>query len=318
MKREFYLGELGFTLVVEALSESLKANPEAALIGHNCMYDLIFLFRQCIAPLPDSYEQFCQEFHQYFPRIYDTKVLSCQADYFGKTILGNVYEKTRDDKRLADLLRFKYDVAQGFVNYDAANVNSHAHEAAYDAVMTGYAFAKILKYKQVDEVFLRNKARKGKKEEAEVKPASLKNTRVDFRHGYAAHYVNYVMLNQYDNCSCFHFDPERPCKNQATSEGRHSQLIWLLFSDKLNVNDLSAEAVAMLFNDLGDFQVQKDMSQSVILNFFHMNKAALHPHEASAAGIMAYITERKAHFNVQEVCSYDQAPKFVAHDHLSE
>ena len=99
---------------------------------------------------------------------------------------------------------------------------------------------------------------------------------------------------------------------------RHASLIWLRFSDKLNIAELSAEAVAMLFNDLGDFQVQKDMPQSVILNFFHINKASLQPHEASAEGIMAFISERKDQFNVAEVCSYDQAPKFVAHDHLSE
>jgi len=31
-----------------------------------------------------------------------------------------------------------------------ANLSTHYHEAGYDAYMTGVAFAKILKYKEID------------------------------------------------------------------------------------------------------------------------------------------------------------------------
>ena len=90
-----------------------------------------------------------------FPRTFDTKVLSFRADYFGKTILNKVYEKCHNDKRLDDILKFKFDLKNDFINYQGNSDRSH--EAAYDAYMTGYIFAKILKYKEIDALFLKNK-----------------------------------------------------------------------------------------------------------------------------------------------------------------
>lgn len=39
----------------------------------------------------------------------------------------------------------------------------HYHEAAYDAYMTGYVFAKICKYKEIDALFIKNKVAEKKK-----------------------------------------------------------------------------------------------------------------------------------------------------------
>lgn len=36
----------------------------------------------------------------------DTKVLSFKSDYFGKTVLGKIYEKCCDDKKLKDIIKF--------------------------------------------------------------------------------------------------------------------------------------------------------------------------------------------------------------------
>ena len=36
------------------------------------------------------------------------------------------------------------------MNYEGAGMLAHYHEAAYDAYMTGIAFANIVKYKEVD------------------------------------------------------------------------------------------------------------------------------------------------------------------------
>lgn len=49
----------------------------------------------------------------------------------------------------------------GFKNYHGSDLLEHYHEAAYDAYMTGYVYAKILKYKEVDELYHQNK-KKGK------------------------------------------------------------------------------------------------------------------------------------------------------------
>jgi hypothetical protein len=47
----------------------------------------------------------------------DTKVLSFKSDYFGKTVLGKIYEKCSEDKKLKDILKFSFDIKNGFTNY---------------------------------------------------------------------------------------------------------------------------------------------------------------------------------------------------------
>jgi hypothetical protein len=51
--------------------------------------------------------------------VYDTKVLSSAADYFGRTDLGKVYEKCLNDERIkASGMRIVFDLEKGFKNYD--------------------------------------------------------------------------------------------------------------------------------------------------------------------------------------------------------
>jgi hypothetical protein len=84
--------------------------------------------------------------------VYDTKVLSSAADYFGRTDLGKVYEKCLNDERIkASGMRIVFDLEKGFKNYDGTELLSHYHEAAYDAYMTGYSYANILKFKEFDK-----------------------------------------------------------------------------------------------------------------------------------------------------------------------
>jgi hypothetical protein len=156
LKKEMFIRELGFSVVVEAMIEAQKTRV-VPVIGHNMMYDLLYFYDQFIGPLPDTYEQFAKEWNSRFPSTFDTKVLSFKADYFGKTVLGKVYEKCQEDKRLKDILGFVYDQKNGFVNYLDSSIQDHYHEAAFDAMMTGCAFAKILKYKEIDEIYHKNR-----------------------------------------------------------------------------------------------------------------------------------------------------------------
>lgn len=86
-----------------------------------------------------------------FPHVYDTKVLSCLSDYFGRTDLGKVYEKCTTDRGMQGIITIHFDRQKGFVNYDGAALLAHYHEAAYDAFMTGVSFANILKFKEIQE-----------------------------------------------------------------------------------------------------------------------------------------------------------------------
>lgn len=69
------MSELGFSLIVRYLINSKKP-----LIGHNMIYDLGFVFNQFIGPLPSTFNQWSTQVESYFPSIYDTKVLSLEAN----------------------------------------------------------------------------------------------------------------------------------------------------------------------------------------------------------------------------------------------
>jgi hypothetical protein len=83
-----------------------------------------------------------------FPNVYDNKVLSSLSEYFSRTDLGKVYEKCLNDERMKHHCKLGFDVKNGFINYDGAELLAHYHEAAYDAYMTGFSFLHILKYKE--------------------------------------------------------------------------------------------------------------------------------------------------------------------------
>lgn len=135
------------------------------LIGHNMFYDIIYLYGQFIAKLPDTYLEFVDKWNECFPLTYDNKVITANSKYFFKTWLGELYEKCKSDAKLKEFSRFKFD--EGFTNYEGKNLEDHYHEAAYDAYMTGFVFAHVLKFREVMDLIdkkkdLEKQARKNK------------------------------------------------------------------------------------------------------------------------------------------------------------
>ena len=76
LKTDMYIRNMGFTIVVEALMATFRNNPSCCLVGHNLMYDILYLYRQFIGKLPDTYQEFVEKWFKLFPRTFDTKVLS--------------------------------------------------------------------------------------------------------------------------------------------------------------------------------------------------------------------------------------------------
>jgi poly(A)-specific ribonuclease len=138
---------MGFSLVIEAIIEA-----KVPVIGHNCMYDWLYLYNQFVGKLPDTYAQFAAEWHARFPKTYDTKVLAFNSKHFFKTSLGQVYEKCGADEKHKHNIKFVFDLKNGFSNYEGTELLSHYHEAAYDAYMTGVVFGHVLKAKEIDDL----------------------------------------------------------------------------------------------------------------------------------------------------------------------
>jgi hypothetical protein len=81
-------------------------------------------------------------------------VLAFHSKSFYRTSLGEVYEKCISDDKFKNNLKFKFDVPNGFTSYEGTELHSHYHEAAYDAHMTGVAFAHTIKLKEIEEAKL--------------------------------------------------------------------------------------------------------------------------------------------------------------------
>lgn len=64
--------------------------------------DILFVYEQFIAPLPESFLDFCAEWRKHFPCMYDTRII-------GKTMLEQIFHKIKTDKKYQGLLAFDYD-----------------------------------------------------------------------------------------------------------------------------------------------------------------------------------------------------------------
>lgn len=194
--------------------------------------------------------------------------------------------------------------------------------------MTGYCFAKILKYKEIDDIFVRRKTDKsnqkqrknGKNDQEEEKneklpdPKHVENTAVNFGHKFAQQCLNKVMLNQFDNCACFHMNPEKTDFSATQIEQKQEDVIWIRFEDEYQVDDLSAETISSMFSEFGDFYIFKNTRKTVLLQFYYFDKDAI-PDKTVAAFIQLLESEKKQ-YKIAEVKPYNEAPKFVAHNHV--
>lgn len=104
-----------------------------------------------MAPLPDTYAEFINDWNEKFPCTFDNKVLAFNSKIFYKTSLGDLYEKCTKEDKFKNNLKFEFDLKNGFGNYEGTAALSHYHEAAYDAYMTGLIFANCIKFKEIDE-----------------------------------------------------------------------------------------------------------------------------------------------------------------------
>ena len=133
---------IGFRLVFEMLVKAQKP-----MVGHNCFFDLLFLYRWLEADLPDNLDELKQDMSALFPAIYDTKFIASSG------ILGKFYE----DNALGDLYASVRQEVDATLLVEASEDTSlQLHDAGYDAYITGACFACF--YHKVGFDLLQNKA----------------------------------------------------------------------------------------------------------------------------------------------------------------
>ena len=127
---------LGLSKVIRAITAT-----KAPLVGHNCLLDLIHLFKHFVGPLPDTLAGFKVELLKRFPCVYDTKTVA-KHSAFEDCILSDA---------LGDLFEAVHGEVFQEVGVELPSTCSHystsqAHEAAYDAYMTGVSLLRMAKH----------------------------------------------------------------------------------------------------------------------------------------------------------------------------
>mmetsp|Transcript_41500 Transcript_41500/g.91186 ORF Transcript_41500/g.91186 Transcript_41500/m.91186 type:complete len:639 (-) Transcript_41500:270-2186(-) len=122
--------EAGFLRIFSALSKSQKP-----LIGHNCLFDLLFFMRHFHAPLPPTLLEFKQSLHAVLPRVWDTKLLAIRSEKYTESALGPLHAACAVAEGAPQVA-----CAPGFKDYVAGG---QSHDAGYDAYMTGVVFASL-------------------------------------------------------------------------------------------------------------------------------------------------------------------------------
>lgn len=113
---------------VQDLNQKLQ-DRRKVLIGHNCLTDIMFLYRMAVGDLPPTVEEFRDRVHDLFPAIIDTKYVSnCFSEKYGRLSLGEV------EKDLA--LETDSPVMHTSSDFSRYTSQAFLHEAGYDSYIT--------------------------------------------------------------------------------------------------------------------------------------------------------------------------------------
>ncbi|KAK8747010.1 hypothetical protein OTU49_016944 [Cherax quadricarinatus] len=137
-ERERKLDEkIGFTHVIRKILETKKP-----VVGHNLVLDLFHMMEKMVQPLPEKWEQFKNVFKCNVPTVYDTKLIAKDPPFcvdIPFTSLGNLFSEL-----CSKFSPPQFVIENGYKSYKIGT-NSKAHDAGYDAFMTGVCFIAMIK-----------------------------------------------------------------------------------------------------------------------------------------------------------------------------
>ncbi|KAI8330136.1 ribonuclease H-like domain-containing protein [Blakeslea trispora] len=133
--------KLNFRAVIELIQKA-----KCPVVAHNAVYDILHTVDQFWQYLPDTVEEFKEVTNSMWPHIVDTKYL---AEYhprlkscFNTSVLGSLYNTVYEELQEAGQ---HVVMGEGFDRYEGAE-NETAHEAGYDAYMTGVIYLAFMAY----------------------------------------------------------------------------------------------------------------------------------------------------------------------------
>lgn len=122
----------GFLHIIEAIIDSGKI-----MVGHNCLLDILHIYKQFLYPLPDNLDKFKLSLRSVFPKLLDTKLIASVKplkSYVPITQLGDMFSLVSNSPTMRGLPKVEVKLTKKFSGKNAA------HTAWYDAYMTGHCF----------------------------------------------------------------------------------------------------------------------------------------------------------------------------------
>ena len=108
-------------------------------VGHNCLFDWLYLYHNLVAPLPDNYFDWKKAMAANNRHFYDTKYIAMQEpSIFGdRTKLENLVPTIRERKQKLITMQ-----SQGV--FSKYSLDKQAlHEAGYDSFMTAWVYQQM-------------------------------------------------------------------------------------------------------------------------------------------------------------------------------
>jgi len=121
----------------------LLMQHKKCIVGHNMMLDMIFIFRQFIADLPHTLDEFKSAMAAHFPHIVDTKLMASKTP-FKEFISKNALDDLNQALKARPFGHPCLDMPGKYVSFNKDS--SYLHEAGYDSFVTGNAFLSMFQY----------------------------------------------------------------------------------------------------------------------------------------------------------------------------
>lgn len=144
MKQNKLRKALGFRSIFKHLYNKV-------LVGHNCMYDILFIMRYLEGPLEESLTSFKHNFNSLFPCVFDTKYISSSGTFgtvYADTVLGELYNQLIAKNGNQQIVQLG----------DGISNDIQLHDAGYDALITGSLFWGLINENVVDNSNILNDA----------------------------------------------------------------------------------------------------------------------------------------------------------------
>jgi hypothetical protein len=112
---------MGFRMIFNDLVQSKKP-----IIGHNCMFDLMFMMKWFDKPLDLQLDGFKKRLHELFPYIYDTKFIASSGLIHGKknenTALEDLYNQMLDSNNKLGSSRLQFRILSSNTSSDSSEI----------------------------------------------------------------------------------------------------------------------------------------------------------------------------------------------------